>query len=223
MKTNMPLFPLETVLFPGMVMPLHIFEPRYLKMVDDCLDNQCQFGVVLIEEGRETGSHAKPHTVGTAARISRVNRLPDGRMDLTIAGTHRFRIQELDHSRPVLSGSTCAFPMINASTRLAEQMARQVRPKVLEYVELLSDASNTRLRLDRLPDDPKALSILVAIALQISNAEKQRLLEMPGVPEILDRERFLLSLETMVIRHMVATQKEVEGMGMGSTGYMFPN
>ncbi|MFN2202366.1 MAG: LON peptidase substrate-binding domain-containing protein [Caldilineaceae bacterium] len=223
MTTNMPLFPLETVLFPGMVMPLHIFEPRYLKMVNHCVDNQCQFGVVLIEEGSEAGSHAKPYTVGTAARISKVNHLPDGRMDITIAGTHRFRIQELDHGRPVLTGTTCAFPMVNASTRLAEQMARQVRPKVLEYVDLLSDASNTRLRLDRLPDDPKALSILVAIALQVSNEEKQRLLEIPGIPEILDRERFLLSLETMLIRHMVATQKEVERMGMGSTGYIFPN
>jgi hypothetical protein len=93
----------------------------------------------------------------------------------------------------------------------------------MEYVELLSDASETKLRLDRLPEDPKALAILVAIALQISNDEKQRLLEIAGVPQMLDRERYLLSWETMLLRHMMSTQSEVEEMGIGSTGYIFPN
>ncbi len=116
------------------------------------------------------------------------------------------------------------FPVVNSSTRLAADMARRVRPQVLEYVELLSDASKTQLRLDRLPDDPKALSMLVAIALQVSNEEKQRLLEIAGVPEILARERYLLSMET----HAVAPHDGDAGrcarvMGMGSTGYLFPN
>lgn len=223
MTTKMPLFPLDTVLFPGMVLPLHIFEPRYREMIQGCLEDQSQFGVVLIKEGSQTGELATPYDVGTAARISRVEYLPDGRMDITVVGTQRFRILELDTSKSYLSATTSEFPVVNASTRLAEELARRVRPRVLEYVELLSDASSTRLRLDRLPDDPKALSLLVAIALQVSNEEKQQLLETAGVPEMLNRERRLLSVETMLLRHMMATQTDVESMGAGITGYLFPN
>lgn len=223
MTTKIPLFPLNTVLFPGMVLPLHIFEPRYREMIRHCLDKQIEFGVVLIDEGGEVGVPATPHLVGTAARISRVENLPDGRMDITVVGTYRFRITDLDTSRSYLTAKTEAFPIVNSGTRPADAAARQVRPQVLEYVELLSDASNARLRLDRLPDDPKALAVLVAIALQVSNDEKQRLLEIDGVPEMLQREHRLLSLEIMLLRHMAATQAEVETMGTGSTGYMFPN
>jgi len=106
---------------------------------------------------------------------------------------------------------------------LAEQLARDLRPKVLEYVELLSEASKTELRLDRLPEDATTLALLVAIALQVDNEEKQALLEMSHVPEMLARERYLLSLETMLLRHMVQTQADVQEMGGGSTGYVFPN
>lgn len=223
MTNEMPLFPLNTVLFPGMVLPLHIFEPRYREMINRCLDDESQFGIVLIEDGSETGAPAKPHTVGTAARIARVQHLADGRMDITVVGTERFRVHETDASKPYLTGTVSRFPMVNSGTRSASTMARKVRPRVLEYVELLSDASNAKLRLDRLPEDPKALALLVAIALQVSNEEKQRLIEIAGVPEMLDRERYLLSLETLLIRHMMSTQTDVEKLGTGSTGYMFPN
>jgi Lon protease-like protein len=223
MTTEMPLFPLNTVLFPGMVLPLHIFEPRYREMINTCVDEQRQFGVVLIEQGVEAGGPARPHTIGTAARISRVEHLPDGRMDITVVGTHRFQVLELDTRKPYLVGTVRKLPVVNSHTRLAEQMARRVRPQVLSYVELLSDASDTRLRLDRLPDDPKALAVLVAIALQVDNEEKQRLLEATGVPEMLHLEYRLLSKELMLLRHMANTQAEVEAMGTGSTGYIFPN
>ncbi len=96
-------------------------------------------------------------------------------------------------------------------------------PRVLEYVELLSEASKTELRLDRLPEDATTLALLVAIALQVDNEEKQALLEMSHVPEMLARERYLLSLETMLLRHMVQTQADVQEMGGGPTGYVFPN
>ena len=223
MTMDIPLFPLDTVLFPGMVLPLHIFEPRYREMINHCLDDHSRFGVVLIDEGSEAGGSINPHRVGTAARIARATHLDDGRMDITVVGTQRFRILEIDQSRSYLTAKARQYPLTNSSTRLATEMARKVRPQVMEYVELLSDASETKLRLDRLPEDPKALAILVAIALQISNDEKQRLLEIAGVPQMLDRERYLLSWETMLLRHMMSTQSEVEEMGIGSTGYLFPN
>jgi uncharacterized protein len=220
---EMPLFPLDVVLFPGMALPLHIFEPRYREMIGRCIDEQRPFGVVLIDEGSEDNGSATLHKVGTAARITRVEHLDDGRMNITALGTQRFRILELDRSGAYLSATTCLYPVINGRTRLAEEMARKVRPQVVEYVELLSKASETNLRLDRLPENPKTLSMLVAIALQVSNAEKQGLLEIAGVPEILSRERYLLSWESTLLRHMVATQSDVEEMSIGWTGYVFPN
>jgi len=90
-------------------------------------------------------------------------------------------------------------------------------------VELLSKAAQTQLTLDRLTDDPTMLAFLVAIALQVGNDEKQKLLEMPGIPEMLDRERYLLSRELLLLQHMVTTQREVEAMSIGSSGYIFPN
>lgn len=220
---EMPLFPLNVVLFPGMALPLHIFEPRYREMINRCIDEERPFGVVLTGDGREEGSIALPRNVGTAARITRVERLADGCMDIMTVGTKRFQILELDHSRAYLTGKVRQYPVANGATRLAEKLAHGLRPKVIEYVELLSEASKTRLRLDRLPEDPTTLALLVAIALQVDNEQKQALLEMAHVPQMLARERYLLSLETTLLRHMMQTQADVEQMSGGPTGYVFPN
>ncbi|MEX1019804.1 MAG: LON peptidase substrate-binding domain-containing protein [Litorilinea sp.] len=220
---QMPLFPLNLVLFPGMVLPLHIFEPRYREMMNRCIDENIPFGVVMIHQGEEVGGGALPFEVGTAARITRVERLDDGRMNITAVGTQRFRILELDQSRSYLQAKVAQFPIVNGSTRAASALVQKVRPKIMEYVELLGEASHTELKLDRLPEDPTTLAFLVAIAIQINNADKQKLLELPGIPEMLDRERYLLSWEIMLLKHMIETQASVEEMSTGPTGYIFPN
>jgi uncharacterized protein len=220
---ELPLFPLNAVLFPGMVLPLHIFEPRYQEMINHCIEEDSAFGIVLIQEGLEVGSNATPHPIGTAAKITRVERLADGRMNITVIGTQRFKILELVQGQSYLQGKVQLFPTLNGATRKAVEMVQQVRPRVLKYVELLSKASKTELKLDRLPEDPTTLAYLVAIALQINNADKQKLLELPGIPEMLDRERFLLSFEILLLQHMVATQADIESMSSGPTGYIFPN
>src|SRR3954453_11337770 len=88
---EIPLFPLNTVLFPGMPLPLHIFEPRYREMIGACVRDERPFGVVLIKEGREVGEAAMPFEVGTLAKIVGVERLDDGRMNVVTVGTDRFR------------------------------------------------------------------------------------------------------------------------------------
>jgi Lon protease-like protein len=220
---DMPLFPLNVVLFPGMALPLHIFEPRYKEMINRCIDEEIPFGVALIQEGQEVGGPARPYLVGTAARIVRVERQPDDCMNITALGTQRFRILELDHSRPYLSAKVTQLPTVNGATRVATTMVHKVRPKIVEYVELLSRASRLDLKLDRLPDDPTTLAFLVAIALQAPNKDKQSLLELPGIPEMLDRERYLLSYEIMLLKHMLATQGDLGAMSGGASGYVFSN
>lgn len=222
---DLPLFPLKNVvLFPGMVLPLHIFEPRYREMINRCIDEKLQFGVVLIDEGQEVGATAKPHKVGTAARVARVERHEDGRMDITVVGTQRFSVVEFDsESHSYLSAQVRHFPAVNGGTKLAADLAQKVRPRIVEYVELLSEASNQKLQLDRLPEDPTTLAFLVAIALQVGNADKQRLLEAAGVPEMLAIEAHLLSRECLFTKHMIETQQDVLEMNTGPTGYIFPN
>src|SRR5947207_994253 len=95
---ELPLFPLNAVIFPYAALQLHIFEERYRDMVRNCLEFDRPFGIVLIRSGGETG-HADPYMVGTAVRITGVRNYDDGRMDIEVQGERRFRIRELDESQ----------------------------------------------------------------------------------------------------------------------------
>ena len=92
--TTMPLFPLNLVLFPTMVLPLHIFEPRYRALVQDILDDNSEFGVVMIERGRDTGGEDHRSDFGTIAKVVEAEEYPDGRWALVTVGTERFRVTE---------------------------------------------------------------------------------------------------------------------------------
>jgi len=221
---ELPIFPLKNVvLFPGMVLPLHIFELRYREMINRCIEERLPFGVVLIADGQEVGVSAKPHTVGTAARIVRVERLEDGRMNITTVGTQRFRILELRDDQSYLTAIVRHFPIVNGATRLASDLSQRVRPKVLEYVALLSKAANVNLTLDRLPEDPLTLAFLVAISLQVGDKDKQQLLEAAGVPEMLALESRMLSRELLLLKYMIDTREDMQSLNRGPSGYIFPN
>src|SRR3990170_5299180 len=95
---RIPLFPLDLVLFPGVSLPLHIFEPRYKLMTQHCLDERLEFGVILT---RSDGIAP----VGCTAEIAElVKRYPDGRMDILTMGRSRYRIQEVFEEKPYLEG-----------------------------------------------------------------------------------------------------------------------
>ena len=88
----LPMFPLGTVLFPGEVLPLHVFEPRYRQLVQDCLVGVPEFGVVLIERGSEVGGGDARHEVATVAKVAQVAELPDGRYAIMVVGDRRVRV-----------------------------------------------------------------------------------------------------------------------------------
>ena len=89
---HIPIFPLNTVLFPGGCLPLRIFEPRYLDMVSQCMKTGSGFGICLIKEGKETGTAAKVYDVGTLCDISYFNTQADGLLSITATGKQRFKI-----------------------------------------------------------------------------------------------------------------------------------
>ena len=103
---ELPLFPLHTVLCPGVALPLHIFEERYRAMVARCLDTGRPFGVVLIRDGREVGGGPTSiATVGTIAEIREAGKFADGRYELLVVGARRFRIESVTVGRePYLVG-----------------------------------------------------------------------------------------------------------------------
>jgi len=193
-------------------------------MINYCIDTQSPFGIVLLQEGQEAGAcDVSPHCVGTAARITNVERLPDGRINIMVVGTQRFHVQQFNYSHRYLQAEVTPYPIINASTRRASQLAQRVRPKIIEYVDAISDASQSTLPLNKLPDDPAHLAFLIAMALRIDNDDKQKLLALPGVPEILAREDYLLWRETALLHHMLQTQGALETLSAGPTGHLFAN
>src|ERR1700745_3464056 len=108
MGTMLPLFPRGAVLYPGMLLPLHIFEERYRQLITDLLDGAepRRFGVIAIRKGRETGIDGghSIYKVGCTATLPRVDRHDDGRFDIVTLGTQRFRLLRLDQTRPYLQG-----------------------------------------------------------------------------------------------------------------------
>jgi len=199
----LPLFPLKVVLFPGMTMPLHIFEPRYRQMMNACVAAGSPFGVVLIKDGLEVGGGARPHAVGTAAKITTVKHLPDGRLNIETVGYERFRIRELHYDQAYLTGTVEAFPMEGAGAAPAKRAALALAPWLLRYLALLGEAAETRFEPKVLPNNPESLAYLAAIVAQIPMDEKQTLLDAPVAAELLGRERTLLRREISLMRAML--------------------
>ena len=131
---EIPLFPLNVVLFPTMILPLHIFEERYKEMVHACLESDSRFGVALIREGQEVGAPAVSHNMGTVAHIRRVTPLDDGRLNLLVIGERRFQVLEVTQWEPYLKAQV-HFPDEIIGTTLEElDLVRQMLDQYLRTI-----------------------------------------------------------------------------------------
>jgi Lon protease-like protein len=190
-----------------MLLPLHIFEPRYREMINLCLSEQRPFGVVLIKTGEEVGAPAEPHPVGTYGQIARAERLPDGCLNIEVIGQERFRILELHYDHAYLTGTVEKFPLQEAECFAAVKSARTLRPWLNRYLKLLGDAADTSFDTQELPNNPAAIAYLAAIIAQIPAREKQELLNLSTATELLERERSLYRREVSLIRAMLSSQQ----------------
>jgi hypothetical protein len=221
----LPLFPLRLVLFPGQVLPLHIFEPRYRLMINQCIEEERPFGVVLMRDDTPdwrtySGDVELPCPVGTTAHIRRLERLDDGRLNIITLGLHRFRVRELRFDMPYLQGEVDAFPLAGVA---APDDTGAVNRLLRRYVKVLSQVLNSDIDLEEMPQDPQSLAYLTAGALQIPWDEKQQLLETPDLPQLLSVERTVLGKETMMLGFMHGSESRVEEQVLGPTGYLYPN
>ncbi len=222
----LPLFPLNTVLFPSMVLPLHIFEERYKLMINTCLAQDKPFGVVLIYSGTEVGGPAIPHPVGTVARIANWEWLPDGRMNILTAGERRFRIVEYASSEhPYLVGAVEYWDDEPVEFSGLSKLVDDVSHNFVDYLTLILSLADQALPISQLqlPVDPSMLSYHVASNLQIDMNEKQELLEEPSAVARLQRELMLLRREGGFLQRLVSLQGSASEEDLPWDGLLYVN
>lgn len=213
MPDTIPLFPLgSTVLFPGVLLPLHIFEPRYRSLVRDLLDlpegEPRRFGVVAIRQGWEVGEGKAEalHTVGCTALVRRINPHPDGRYDVIGVGAERFEILHVDDStQPYLTGSVRWLDGDDEeSPEEAELLAARVGKLFTGYAGDVCGLQGGETEALDLPDDPTVLSYLVASAALLSLEDRQELLTESSTVRRLQLQARLLRRESTIVRRLHA-------------------
>lgn len=179
MTVELPLFPLRTVLFPGMSLPLRIFEERYRVMVQELLAGDRRFGVLLIREGEEVGGGAIPHGVGTTAVIEQSEELDGGRFVLTARGERRFRLLDMLPPRPYPYGEIELLPTDyrGDEARLASAL-ETVKATFPAYFRLALSLTDQWARGLKLPADAHDLVDFLGPWLQVDEDVKQRMLEI---------------------------------------------
>lgn len=189
---ELPLFPLNVVLFPGMPLPLHVFEPRYHALVKRCLMENRVFGVTLISSGPEVGGLAEVQEVGTTAYIERVEKLADGRLALATRGVQRFRIIARLGDDPYPRAVVEEFEEEDSAD---EELVREVQDLLLQYLKLLSRREGLDWGDLSMPSDAVVLGYVVAAILPCSLEVKQQILQEASTAARLTREAPMLRNE----------------------------
>ncbi|MEU6522274.1 LON peptidase substrate-binding domain-containing protein [Streptomyces sp. NPDC046924] len=226
---RLPLFPLNSVLFPGLVLPLNVFEERYRAMMRELLkiseDEPRRFAVVAIRDGHEVAPSAPGmpdptsvpergpaagfgpdplralHKVGCAADAATIRERPDGTFEVLATGTTRMRLLSVDASGPFLTAEL--EPLAEEPGEEAGALAEGVLRAFRQYQKRLAGARERSLTTGAdLPDEPGVVSYLVAAAMMLDTPTKQRLLQAPDTASRLRDELRLLRTETAVIRHL---------------------
>jgi Lon protease-like protein len=171
---NIALFPLNTVLFPGSILPLRLFEQRYLDMAAHCMKTSEPFGICLIDEGSETGGAAQPHPVGTLAEIIDWEMEQLGILQISAQGGKRFRILSLEPGpNKSLSAKVEIIPH-NGPCALPTDKERIL----LLLQRIIRDLGNDRIPEPHRLDDAEWVSYRISEILPIQNLAKQKLLEL---------------------------------------------
>lgn len=206
---ELPLFPLNVVLFPGVVLPLHIFESRYRQMIAECVQQKMPFGVVLARP-ESVPMLEEPYPVGTMADIRDLSQLEDGRYVLMAMGLRRFRILSKHRLKPYLSGIVEPYEDINEAGRELAMHTRQAYSLFGTYLEMLLQAANEQEKDIRsyLPEDAESLSHFIAYFLDIQDEQKQHFLELTSTTRRLQEEIAILRREVPFMRQILAKTHE---------------
>lgn len=206
---ELPVFPLNTVLFPGMTMQLHVFEERYRALVRHLLTvadrSQRLFGVVAIREGYEVGSHgvASVHRVGCVAQLTSVSSADGDTFDIEIVGRERFHLRSVDASGPYLVGTVeTASDAGDPAARAGGSSPEALRAKATfaAYRKRLSQVRGADVLAVELPDDPVFLSYTLAATCLLTVPQRQALLGTGSADERLAMLRHAMREEMRALR-----------------------
>ncbi|MEX0682574.1 MAG: LON peptidase substrate-binding domain-containing protein [Dehalococcoidia bacterium] len=219
---EIPLFPLNTVLFPGNIMPLHIFEDRYKLMIGECIAEKRPFGVVLIRAGVEVGGTAEPFEVGTTARIVEAQKLDDGKLNVTCLGVQRFRVLGIRRREPYLVGDV---EMLDADSPPApgtddpaaalSALAASAGALFAEYVRLNLALTHQWARTIEMPSEPGLLADFIGHRLAVDLRAKQRLLEEQSPRHRLQTEVDVLGVAIRLLEPRVRAARTSRWSGFG--------
>lgn len=205
---ELPLFPLPLVLFPGVPLPLHIFEPRYRLMIRRCVSEKIPFGVVLITRGQEVGPSAEFFNVGTTARITRVQRADDGRLYIASVGEQRFRILQTFTDQPYLQGQVEVIPEQPGQNDLLDALTARALAALSEYLRVITGSAELGDSLREKDLSPQRLSYTIGTLAQVDRAEKQSILEIPTTTARLEHEVALLEAELQQLTLLAHSQRQ---------------
>ena len=212
---KLPLFPLNTVLFPGVPLNLHIFEERYKLMINECIQGHQPFGVVMLRSGSEVlaaGREPQPYTIGCTALIAQAQPLGSGRMNIVAVGQDRFIIHDVERTRPYLVGNVELFPLENQDSAEFSQAVAKLRPWVERYLAVLEQTDNMRLNASHMPQDELALTYLAASLLKIDMHEKQELLGTANALDFAESVRQAYRKE-VTLTDALQTRPNIETVG----------
>jgi uncharacterized protein len=207
MAERLPMFPLGSVLVPGAVLPLHIFEPRYRVLMFDCVRAEPEFGVVLIERGFEVGGGDQRYPIGTRARITEAAEMPDGRWVIAVVGTQRIRVEEwlADDPYPLAMVEPLADPPPGADYVSEREKAESEVRRGLTLCRRLGLAGPDPA-MELAPDPAAAAWQLVAMA-PLGSYDKQRLLEIDDLPSRLSALAVLAEEQATVLAHRLGGEQ----------------
>lgn len=208
---EIPLFPLNLVLFPGMPINLHIFEERYKIMINECIDKREPFGVVLITNNvDDTSENAETSLIGCTAQITQVQPLQEGRMNISAIGKDRFQITSFKHDKPYPSGLADPFPLEKDETPNLMSQTRKLRSYIESYLSILQQARQSQFKSTHLPNEPTALSYLGAVLLQTEPEKKQELLATQHLSTLVNSLLAIYQHEVRLLRATISPPENID-------------
>jgi len=192
--SELPLFPLAVVLFPGVPVPLHIFEPRYRQMLEDIQAGNNLFGLCYFDASSSTRDMPVVGSVGCVAKVTETQSLPDGRSNILTVGVIRYRIEAyVERGDPYLVVRVSYFEDGVENKEAVQDSSREVAEKFTRIARAVRIINDERANLPNISDtEPERLSFLVAAALEVDTDMKQELLELRSTSERLQRLRDIL-------------------------------
>lgn len=210
---ELPLFPLNTVLFPDMPLPLHIFEERYKIMMDTCIQEKRPFGVVLIREGAaEFDPLVTPHPIGCTAKIIQVQHLNEGDLFIMAVGEKRFRIHSLQRDKPYLVGQVEYAPLETEQVKSLDKAVHRLYPLVVDYLNILAQVGKVEFDTSQIPTDPSTFVYLAASIIQVPVEKKQNFLAEDDATQLLNDLRHVYHEEVPLLRLIPAQDQGIFSM-----------